>query len=233
MNPTQKDTRSRVICMLMGVALLSMPFSHAVAADSKNKQERAAQRRLQQMQQKFEQDKAALEQEKVTIKEQLKKGETKLAAVQKALSKQKQETSRLQAENSEKDTQLATKDTQLASYQREAESAQLAARNKLAAKQQELDEAMRNLQQSEALNRQLNADKLRLGIEIAEQKSEVHACQVKNTNLIDMFNKMASKYEKAELKGVEPFTGLKGVEIENRFQDTRDQAEAQIYKPRK
>ena len=41
------------------------------------------------------------------------------------------------------------------------------------------------------------------------------------------------KYEKGALSGVEPLTGLKGVEIENRFQDYRDQAEAQLYKPRK
>lgn len=223
MKPVQKNARSRMICLLMGVALLSMPFSHAVAADTKNKQDRAAQRRLQQMQQKFEQDKAALEQEKAALKEQM---EAKLAAAQKALAKQRREMNRLQAEYSEKDTRLV-------SCHREAESAQFAARNELAATQQKLGDTMQNLQQSDVFNKQLKGEKSRLEVALAEQKTEVHTCQARNTSLINMFMGMANKYEKAELEYVEPWTGLKGVEVENRFQDSRDQAEAQLYKPRK
>lgn len=219
MNLIQKNGRSRVMCMLMGVALLSVPFSHAVADDTKNKQERAAQRRMQQMQQKFEQDKAALGQENAAFKEQLEKSEAKLAAVNKTLAGQKGKINKLKAEITEKDTQLAT-------CHRDAESAGLAARNELAVKQQ-------NLKQSEALNKQLNGEKSRLEVALAEQKAEVNACQVKNSNLINMFKEMANKYEKAELKGVEPWAGLKGVDIENAFQDSHDQARAQLYKPRK
>ena len=212
--------------LLLGLALLSLPCSHAVAADKKDKQERVTQFRLQQLQQKFEQDKAALEQENTALKERLKKDETKLAAVQKTLAKQRKESSKLQAIFSEKDTQMT-------SCHREAESAQLAARSELAANQQKLHEAAQNLQQREVLNKQLNGEKSRLEMALVEQKTEVHACQVKNASLINMFKEMANKYEKAELKGVEPWTGLKGVEIENSFQDARDQAEAQLYKPRK
>jgi hypothetical protein len=40
-------------------------------------------------------------------------------------------------------------------------------------------------------------------------------------------------HKRAELKYVEPLTGLEGVEIENRFQDARDRAEAQLYRQRK
>lgn len=219
MKPAGKISRIRATGLLLGVALLSLPYTSAVAADTKSKQERAAQFRLQQMQQKFEQDKAALEQESAALKEQLKKGEAELTAARKALARQRQELSKLQEE-------ISGKDTQLVSCHREAESARLAARNELVATQQKL-------KQGEALNKQLDGEKSRLEISLAEQKSEAHACQAKNASLIDMFKEMASKYEKAELKGVEQFTGLKGVEIENRFQDKRDLAEAQLYRPRK
>lgn len=219
MKPTRENTFSSVICLLLGMTLLSLPCSNAVAADTKSKQERAAQFRLQQMQQQFEQDKAALEQENAALKERLKKGESKFAAIQKELALQQQEMSKFQAENSEKETQLNF-------CRREAESAQLAARNELAATQQ-------HLQQSEVLNKQLNGEKSRLEIALAEQKTEVHACQTKNANLLNVFKEMTNKYEKAELKYVEPLTGLQGVQIENSFQDFRDQAEAQLYKPRK
>lgn len=219
MKHTDRNSHTRISCLLLGLALLSLPFSHAVATDTKSKQERSAQRRLQQMQQKFEQDKAALEQENAALKEQLKKGEEKLAATQQVLAKQRQEIKKLEAGHSEKETQMA-------SCQRETESARVAARDELAASQQ-------NLRQSEALNKQLNGEKSRLEIALAEQKAEVRSCQAKNVNLVGIFKGMTNKYEKAELNGVEPFTGLKGVEIENSFQDVRDQVEDQLYRPRK
>lgn len=219
MKPSGKEGRIRAIGLVLGVALLSLPCTNAVASDTKSKQERAAQFRLQQVQQKFEQDKAALEQESAALKEQLKQGEAELAAARKALARQRRELDKLHEE-------ISGKDTQLASCHREAESARLAARDELAAVQQKL-------RQGEALSKQLDGEKSRLELALAEQKTEARACQAKNASLIDMFNEMASKYEKAELNGVEQFTGLKGVEIENRFQDSRDQAEAQLYKPRK
>jgi hypothetical protein len=192
--------------LLLGMAFFSLSCSHAVAADDKkDKQERMAQFRLQQMHQKLEQDKAALEQENAALKEQLKKIEIRHA-------KQKQEMKEAEAEYSQKETQLF-------SCNRDAENAQLSAQQKL--------------EQSETLNKQLTGEKSWLESALAEQKNEVHACQVKNANLINMFKEMANKYEKAALKGVEPLTGLSGVDIENHFQDSIDQAETQLYKPRK
>lgn len=226
MKHADRNSRTRISGMLLGLVLLSLPCSHAVAADKKDKQERIAQFRLQQMQQKFEQEKAALEQENTALKEQLEKDKAMLATTGEALAKQRQEMKKLKAEYSENETQMA-------SCQREAESARVAARSELAASQQKLAETVQNLRQSEALNKQLNGEKSRLEIALAEQKAEVHSCQAKNANLINMFKEMTNKYEKAELKGVEQFTGLKGVEIENSFQDARDQAETQLYKPRK
>lgn len=223
MKPAKKNGFILSICLLLGVMLLPLPYSSALASDAKNKQDRAAQRRLQQMQQKFEQDKAALEQEKAALKEQM---EVKLEAARKELARQRRELDRLQAEHTEKGAQLT-------SCQREAESARLTASNELAAIQQKLGETAQLLQQSEALNRRLNSEKSGLELVLAEQKTEVGACQAKNANLLDMFKEMASQHEKAELKYVEPWTGLKGVEIENRFQNTRDRAEAQLYRPRK
>jgi chromosome segregation ATPase len=222
MRQATKISPLRLSSLLLGLALLSLPLSHAVAAektDKKDKQERAAQFRLQQLQQKFEQEKAALEQENAALKEQLKKGEAVLAVTKKSDLSQRSKVSGMQAE-------IAEKDTQLASCRRDAESAKLAAQKELSAKQQ-------SLQQSEALNKQLNGEKSRLETALAEQKSEVASCQVKNTNLLNQNKEMANKYEKTALKEVEPLTGLKGVAIENGFQDARDKAEAEVYKPRK
>ena len=191
--------------LLLGMAFLSLPFSHAVADEKKDKQERMAQFRLQQLQQKLEQDKAALEQENAALKEQLKTIETKLA-------REKQQMKQAQTESSQKETELF-------SCHRDAENAQLTAQH--------------SLEESEMLNKKLSAEKLMLETALAEQKNEVHACQVKNTNLINMFKDMAHRYEKAALKEVEPFTGLKGVDIENRFQDSIDLAVNERFKPRK
>jgi chromosome segregation ATPase len=205
MTNADKHFHTRMFSMLLSMALLSLSCSHALADDKKDKQERMAQFRLQQIQQKLEQDKAALEQENAALKEQLKKIETRNA-------KQKQEMKEAEAQYSQKETQLF-------SCHRDAENAQLTAQQKL--------------EQSDTLNKQLAGEKSRLETELAEQKNEVHACQVKNANLIDMFKEMANKYEKAALKAVEPLTGLSGVDIENHFQDSIDQAETQLYKPRK
>lgn len=194
-------SHTRMSGLLLGLVLLSLPCTHAVADDMKDKQERLAQFRMQQMKQKFEEDKAVLEQENATLKEQLKKAEARLA-------KQRQETNNFQAENSQKEALLL-------SCQRDAEIAQ------------------QKLEQSEMFNKQLTDEKSRLETALAKQNNEVQACQKKNTSLISLFKEMASKYEKAELKNVEPFTGLSGVEIENHFQDSVDQAENQLYQPRK
>ena len=78
-----------------------------------------------------------------------------------------------------------------------------------------------------------NKEKARLEIALSQQKYEVNACQEKNANLINSSVELIKKYEKEALSGVEPLTGLKGIEIENNFQDYRDQAESQSYKPRK
>lgn len=208
MKTTRKHFYSRAICLLMGAALLSMPFSHAVAADKNDKQERAVQRRLQMMQQK-------LEQENSTLREQLKELESKFAAAQTTLSRQKQNTSKLQAEHSEQETQLSS-----------CQSAQQATSSELSVTQEKLGI-------SEAQIKQLNSEKARLETALTEQKTEVHACQEKNVNLINQSKELMKKYEKGALSGVERITGLKGVEIENNFQDYRDQAESQLYKPRR
>jgi len=226
MKLSNKNSRTRIFSLLLGIALLSLPCAHAVAADKKDKQERAAQFRMQQLQQKFEQDKAALEQENAALKEQLKKEETRLAVSKKALAKQQQEMKEAEAE-------FSTKETQLFSCHRDAENAQIAARSQLEASQQKLAETVQNLQQSATLNKQLEGDKSRLETALAHQKTEVGSCQVKNASLIQLFKETTEKYEKDSLQKVEPWTGLKGVEIENHFQDARDLAEAQQFKPRK
>jgi len=226
MKHADKNSHTRIPGLLLGLLLLSLPFSYAVAADTKTKQERAAQFRLQQLQQKFEQEKAVLEQENAALKEQLKKDEAMHAVARKTLAKQQQDMKEAKAE-------FSTKETQLSSCLRDSENAQIAARNLLEASQQKLAETVQNLQQSAALNKQLEGEKSRLETALAQQKSEVGSCQVKNASLIQLFKETTEKYEKESLQKVEPWTGLKGVEIENHFQDVRDQAEAQLFKPRR
>ena len=95
---------SRLMCLSWGVALLTLPCASISAAEKNDKQERAAQRRIQQMQQIQQ----TLEQENATLKQQIKDLEAKLAAGQSTLSKQKQSVSKLQTQNSERDTLLST-----------------------------------------------------------------------------------------------------------------------------
>lgn len=194
------------VCLLIGIALFPFASSTAMAAEKDDKQARAAQRRLQQLQQVQQK----LEQENTSLKEQLKELETRLAATQAKISAQNQSLTKLQALNSEQDSQVsACQNAQLV--------AQEAARNELEVK--------------EAQRKQLGEDKAKLEIALSQHKTEVQACQQKNTNLINASLELMKKYEKKALSGVEPLTGLKGVEIENSFQTYRDQTESQYYRP--
>ena len=187
------------VCLLAGIALFPFVSSIAMAAEKDDKQVRAVQRRLQQLQQVQQK----LEQENTALKEQLKELEASLSAAQAKISAQKQNVSKLQALNSEQDSQVS--------------ACQEAARNELDIK--------------EAQRKQLDQDKTKLEAALLQQKTEVQACQQKNTNLINASLELMKKYEKKALSGVEPLTGLKGVEIENQFQAYRDQAESQYYRP--
>lgn len=194
------------VCLLIGIALFPCTSSTALAADKDDKQARATQRRLQQMQQAQQK----LEQENASLKEQLKELEARFSATQAKFSAQKQSLTKLQALNSEQDSQVSA-----------CQSAQLVAQ-----------EAARNeLEVKEAQRKQLGEDKAKLEIALSQQKTEVQACQQKNTNLINASLELMKKYEKKALSGVEPLTGLKGVEIENSFQAYRDQTENQYYRP--
>ncbi len=197
-----KTIYAKMACLLIGMSLLPLTTSVAMAAEKDDKQSRAVQRRLQQMQQVQQK----LEQENTALKEQLKESEAKLAAAQTALSTQKQSISKLQALNSEQDSNVSA-----------CQGAQQAVRSEL-----EVNEVQR---------KQLSADKAKLEIALSQQKTEVQACQEKNVSLINASLELMKKYEKEALSGVEPLTGLKGVEIENQFQTYRDQTESQYYRP--
>lgn len=228
MKHTQKNICSLMVCLPLAMGLLVLPFSHAVAAGKKDK-DHIAQRRLQQMQQKFEQDKAAMEQENTALNEQVKAAETKLTTVQATLSRLQHDASKLRAANAEKDSALALcrQDTETAHSEHAADQ------EKIADLQNRLGDTTQGLEKSEAQNKQLIGEKSQLETALNGQKTEVHACTEKNTKLINMSTELMKKYETGALSGVEPFTGLKGVEIENQFQDYRDQVDAQLYKPRK
>jgi septal ring factor EnvC (AmiA/AmiB activator) len=233
MKHIHKNIRSPMVCLLLAMGLLVLPFSHADAAGKKDKQDRIAQRRLQQMQQKFEQDKAVMEQENAALKEQVKTAETKLTTVQATLSRQQHDASKLRAANAEKDSALAACCRDAESAKQAALSEHAADQEKIADLQHKLGDTTQGLKQSEVQNKQLIGEKSQLEAALTEQKTEVLACTEKNARLINMSTELMKKYEKEALSGVEPLTGLKGVEIENHFQDTRDQIEAQLYKPRK
>ena len=224
-------SRNRMMALLVAGLMLSgtMLSPMAQAADKKDK----TARRMQLMQQKFEQDKAAMEQENATLKEQVTVAETKLTTAQATLSRQQHDASKLHAANAEKDSALAACRHDTESAQQTARSEHAADQGTIADLQHKLGDTTQGLKQSEVQNKQLIGEKSQLETALTEQKTEVHACTEKNTGLINMCTEWMKKYEKGALSGVEPLTGLKGVEIENRFQDYRDQAEAQLYKPRK
>ena len=203
----QANSFRRISSMLLGLAVISLP-SYAVAAEKSDKQDRAMQRRLQQMQQV--QQKA--EQENADLKEQLKELGTKLTAVQAELSRQKKQQGKLELQNSDQTAQQTAK---------------------ISACQSAQQTTLNELEINVAGVKQLREEKSRLEASLSAQKNEVSSCQEKNLKLKNDAQEMIKKYEKQALSGVEPLTGLKGVEIENSFQDYRDQVENQHYMPRK
>jgi chromosome segregation ATPase len=171
----------------------------AFAENKKPNPERELIRRMQQAQQKVEQEKTTLQLEKSAVEQQLKEsGETLQKATQRSASLARQVTA-LEQEKSALGLRLAESEKRVA----------------------ELEETQRKSQ----------SENTRLQSLLVRQNKDLAASEAKNVQLykysVDLLGKYENKGLWSTVAQVEPFTGLKRVEIENLREEYRDKLDAQ------
>jgi len=188
------------------VLLASLPPLPANAENKKPDPQREQIRRLQQVQRKTEQEKATLQLEKSAVEEQLK------ASTEKALDFEKS-ARRSASLAKQKTAQIATLEEQMSELK-----ARLAESEK------------RNAQGAESQQKSL-AEISRLQTQLANLNKELAASEAKNLQLykysIELMDRYKNKGVWSGVAQMEPFTGLKRVEIENLLDEYRDKLDAQ------
>ena len=172
--------------------------------------QKAAARRLQQMQQnmsRLQAEKSALEKEK---------GD--LAAGVEAKAKQaagaKAEASRLRK-------RVAELENELEPLRKQHEELKV----QQGASLKSLEQCRDNVAQLNETQKQLEAERGGLGTRLAENTKLLQACDVRTQKLHAFSVVVIKRYEREAVEVSEPFTGLRRVEIENRAQDLRDHAD--------
>ena len=185
------------------LALLALP---ANAETKKPDPQREQIRRLQQVQRKTEQEKATLQLEKSAVEEQLKASTEKAQDLEKSAQ-------RSASVAKQKTAQITTLEEQIA---------ELKAR---------LAESEKHVAQGAESQQKSLAEISRLQIQLGKLNKDLAASEAKNLQLYKYSVELMDQYKnKGVWSGVaqmEPFTGLKRVEIENLLDEYRDKLDAQ------
>ena len=199
---TMRRTRFFTLIVLLA-SLLPLP---AIAETKKPDPQREQIRRLQQVQRKTEQEKATLQLEKSAVEEQLK------ASTEKAQDLEK---------TAQRSTSLAKQKTaQITGL--ETQMSELKAR---------LAESEKRVAQSAESQQKSLAEISRLQTQLAKLNKDLAASEAKNLQLykysVELMDRYQNKGVWTSVAQMEPFTGLKRVEIENLLDEYRDKLDAQ------
>lgn len=201
----------RRTCFLTLIILLASVLALPANAETKKPDPQREQiRRLQQMQQKTEQEKATLQLEKSAVEEQLK------VSTEKALNLEKsaQRSASLDKQKTAQITALETQMSELKAHLAESEKC---------------------VTQSAESQQKSLAEITRLQTQLSKLNKDLSAGEAKNLQLykysIELMNRYQNKGVWTSVAQMEPFTGLKRVEIENLLDEYRDKLEAQKAEP--
>lgn len=186
--------------LLAGVILAAtLIVAPALAAEKKADPNKEQMRRLQQAQRKLEQEKTLLVQEKAAVETEL--GETKKKVEGEA--------------------------RRAASLRKELEAASTA-KATVAAKLAETEAELGLVKEQQ---RTTEAERKRLDALAARQKQSIAGCEAKNEKLHAQGVELLDRYQRKgcfdTVLQVDPFTGLKQVEIENFVEDNRERLDEQ------
>lgn len=208
--------------------MFTLGLAGNAAADSGDKKEREALRKMRLMIQTFEQEKSALQQENNSLNEkvkalgsqvgdiksastgQIRKKDARLGEVEKELVAVKQENQFLVAK--------------LQSTQQSLEELTLKHKEVVQAAQNSLQDGVK---QGEEYNNKIKEAE----VKISQQSQAIDMCEKKNLALYNLNMEILEKYKSKGVWGsfiqAEPFTQIKRVEIENTLQEYKDKLDSQ------
>ncbi len=210
------------------LVMFTLGLAGNAAADSGDKKEREALRKMRLMIQTFEQEKSALQQENNSLNEkvkalgsqvgdiksastgQIRKKDARLGEVEKELVAVKQENQFLVAK--------------LQSTQQSLEELTLKHKEVVQAAQNSLQDGVK---QGEEYNNKIKEAE----VKISQQSQAIDMCEKKNLALYNLNMEILEKYKSKGVWGsfiqAEPFTQIKRVEIENTLQEYKDKLDSQ------
>jgi chromosome segregation ATPase len=200
---------SRLLCQAVAAVFL-IAFWHvgsAMANPNKDqKRERQALRRIQQQLTEIQQQKSAVDQEKTVLEEALKK-------TQNEIDTHKRSTANAAAKSHQLEKDIETTNN---------EKAELRTR---------LDEAAKQSQAVSAQRDQLEQDLKNMGSVLAKENEQRKLCETNNGELYRIGRELVQWYgNKGAFNAIleaEPFTRMKGVEMENLLENYREKLEGQ------
>ncbi len=214
--------------ILLLIAIFSLGLAGNVAAESGDKKEREALRKMRLMMQTFEQEKSTLQQENNSLNEKVKALGSQVGDIKSASTGQIRK----------KDARLGEIEKELVTAKQENQS--LSA--KLQSTQQSLEEltlkhkevvqtAQNNLQVGIKQGEEYNNKIKEAETKIVQQSQAIDMCEKKNLALYNLNMEILEKYKSKGVWGsfiqAEPFTQIKRVEIENTLQEYKGKLDGQ------
>lgn len=224
---------TRHLSMLLLLALLVTP--NAFAAKKKDAAAKQIQQIKQQMQQQLESQKAEMQaqfdKDKASLKEAADKSEKDASSLKGSLAASSKKAHALEVEldaiRKEKIT-LETQNQKNETNLKETQSSLEATKKSLSDTLQELQVAHRDLKVNEGQRKELTAN-------LEKSDKNLAGCVEKNARLYgfgrDLIDLSDGKNVKDGVIQSEPFTQLKRVELENIYQELRDQIDEQHLQP--
>ncbi|WON75050.1 DNA repair protein [Nitrosospira sp. Is2] len=209
----KRQKTSGLFCLGVAVVFLItcwQPGPTMAAATKDQKRERQALRRMQQQLTEVQQQKSAAEQETTALEEALKKTYNEVE-----MHKRSTGSAVAKARELEKDIEAAN-----------MEKIELRAR---------LDEAAKQNQAVSAQRDQLEQDLKNTGSVLAKENEQRKLCEANNSELYRIGRQLVEWYgNKGAFNAIleaEPFTRMKGVEMENLLENYREKLEGQRLEP--
>ncbi|MEQ6341175.1 MAG: hypothetical protein M3A44_05840 [Gammaproteobacteria bacterium] len=213
---------------LLLIVIFSLGLAGNAIADSGDKKEREALRKMRLMMQTFEQEKSALQQENNSLNEKVKALGSQVGDIKSASTSQIRK----------KDARLGEAEKELVTVRQE----NLSLVAKLQGAQQSLEEltlkhkevvqaAQISLQYGVKQGEESNNKIKEAEAKIAQQSQAIDMCEKKNLVLYELNVEILDKYKSKGVWGAfiqtEPFTQIKRVEIENTLQEYKDKLDSQ------
>lgn len=213
---------------LLLLVIFTLGLAGNAAAESGDKKEREAQRKMRLMMQTFEQEKAVLQQENNNLNEKVKALGSQVGDIK---STSTGEIRKKNARLGELEKELVAVKQENLSLVAKLQGAQQSL-EELTLKHKEVVQAAQNSIQDGVKQGEEYSNKIKEAeAKIAQQSQTIDMCEKKNLALYELNVEILDKYKSKGVWGAfiqaEPFTQIKRVEIENTLQEYKDKLDSQ------